>query len=685
MSTSWIVRLEDLDRTQVGSAGGKGASLGELVRAGVRVPPGFVLTRPAFDAFLEAADPSSRVSAWLAEVDAGQLGIGDAASKVAELLGDAPISDEIRVSVKDAAEALGARYVSVRSSATCEDGSASAWAGQLDTFLNVGPDELLDQIRACWLSIFRAPALAYGATHGYGAGEFGVAVVVQEMVASEVAGIGFSVHPVTQEPDLRLIEACFGQGEAIVSGEVDPDQYVVERGARSIMQRRQSRQKKGLFLAEGQSEPVWRDLGAKGGAPKLDDDQVLEYAGLLDTIESHYGHPVDTEWALADGRFHLLQARPITTLAPEYQESIIDPSVPWNGFIRRPLSLFEVSVINHWLDTKHAGDDLGLHMDRQLAIQDTHEVVTLLVDQDAQEAAFAHFQDLERNDRARYISLLQEAHRVYEDGARRVDSGEGFEDLDAAAEYFSKIGKFTTAFPAWTLMALDAGHIEDTEIRELAEGLRARSLYTPVAHGMLDPILHRFARELGFSEPTMAERLVTWQELQRGEVDLPLLEQRLSDVKAGKKFVLQVRGEDEMLRFVSETGYLLMRISGQREVVPPDDPDRLSGQAAWPGFHRGRARVILSSDPAGYSVEDGDVIISIQSNPALMPLLRHAGAIVTDEGGVACHASIICRELKIPTLIGTGAATSKIRDGDIVEVDATEQVIRVVERAPSSP
>src|SRR5690606_19043532 len=133
-------------------------------------------------------------------------------------------------------------------------------------------------------------------------------------------------------------------------------------------------------------------------------------------------------------------------------------------------------------------------------------------------------------------------------------------------------------------------------------------------------------------------------------------------VHAGCRFVLQISGDIDRVQFVSETGYLIMRELGQREIVPPDDPDRVAGHAAWPGVHRGRARVLLTSEPDGIEIQDGDVLVSIQSNPTLMPLLRHAGAIVTDDGGVACHAGIICRELKIPTIIGTGRATSVIHD-----------------------
>lgn len=680
MNAPFIRQLDDLDGTQVGLAGGKGASLGELIRAGVRVPPGFVVTRPAFDAFLRGADPDGTISALLEEVDAGRLEIAPAAVRIDQVLGQAPMPESVVSAIEDATAALGVPRLSVRSSATCEDGNASAWAGQLETFLNVAPDDVVSQVRACWLSMFRASALAYGAAHGYGAGEFGVAVVVQQMVASEVSGIGFSVHPVTQEPDLRLIEACFGQGEAIVSGQVDPDQYVVERGARRIVQSSRGRQRKGLFFDPDGSEGVWRELGERGAEPKLTDEEVLEYAALLDRLEEHYGHPIDTEWARARGAFYLLQARPITTLAAEYREQIIDTSEPWVRSTRRPLTLLEVSIVAHWLDSKHSAETIGFYVDRYLSIQDTAGMATSFLPKRAALAAREHVRDLERNDRARLVAMLRHAHQVFEAGRARLDNGEGFRDLEEAAEYLVEIGQQTTGFPLIALLALSQEAIDDPEVRELAEGLRARSLYPRLAHEWVIPLVKDRARELGFSDPERAPEVMTWRELSRG-ADVGTFEARLEEVDAGRRFVFQALGNRERVRFVLETGYLLMRLAGRREIVPPDDPDRISGQAAWPGIHRGRARVILSSDPTGVAFADGDVLVSIQSSPNLMPLLRHAGAIVTDEGGVACHAGIICRELKIPTIIGTGRATSTIHDGDMVEVDATEQVVRIVERS----
>ncbi|MCA9100149.1 MAG: hypothetical protein KDA63_03305 [Planctomycetales bacterium] len=681
ISPPLTLRLDEIDRSKAALGGGKGASLGELVRAGMRVPPGFVVTRPAFDAFMAVADPEGYVAECLSGVETGAVNVEDAARDVTARLSRATVPEAICEAIEDGMSRLGVARVSVRSSATCEDGTANAWAGQLETFLDVAPDDVAEQVRACWLSIFHPRALAYGAAHGYGVGEFGVAVVVQEMIPSEVSGIGFSVHPVTQEPDMRLIEACFGQGEAIVSGRIVPDQFIVRRGAQEIVDRVHARQREALFLDHAAAEPQWHQLGERGGEPKLSDAQALEYAALLDRIEDHYGQPMDTEWALVGEAFHLLQARPITTLAPEYRDRIVDDSEPWAKLVRRPLGLLEVSLIGIWLDSQHALGDFGIAIDRFMAIQDNSHLATMFLPQSGFDAALDHIRELDRKDRSQLLALLERGRDVYRHGFERIEQNRYFETIDDAVEHFIDVGRYTTSFPSMTLIALENGHIDDAQVRALAEELRAHSLYPRYLSRLIEPLVAEMARRLGFAEPERAPELVTWRELHHGRVDRTTLEERLERQRDGQLFVHQLLGDDERLNFVTETGYLLMRQMRRRQIIPDDDPNRIAGQAAWPGVHRGRARVVMTSYPEGIEIEDGDVLVSLQSNPNLMPLLRHAGAIVTDDGGVACHAGIICRELKVPTIIGTGRATATIRDGDLVEVDATEQVVRILQRA----
>ena len=683
LKSSFTTSLNELDSSQVLLAGGKGASLGELMRAGVSVPPGFVVTSQAFDAFMKAADQEGRVNAIFQQLSRGKMTSKQAAEQLASHFASTPVPHEIGDEVMAASSRFGEKRVSVRSSATCEDSASSAWAGQLDTYLDVRSEDILERLRDCWLSIFKESALTYGAHHGYGPNHIGVAVVIQEMVASEISGIGFSVHPVTQEPDFMLVEACLGLGEAIVSGKIVPDQYVIRRSTGTILDRSVGSQRSGLFLEPDGSKATWRNLDERGSIPKLTDEQVLEYSTLLSKVQDHYGFPVDTEWALQDGQFWLLQARPITTLADEYHESIIDMTEEWDLTVRRPMSLMEVSLWGHWYDSEHgASKILGIETKRALSIQDEAGMANDFLAKNVRDSLVQHVVNLFKHDRPQLHEILQYGHHLYRESDSRIKQGNhNFRNLDDAADFMAKVAQYTTCFPVMVLVASQQEGCQDPEAVSLAEGLRAQTLYPAIERYIIDPLAVTATKDLGFSEPEQAPHVATWSELRQEALDRETLEWRLEAVRNGRRFVFQSIDDEDQVRFLSQTAYLLMRLAKQRKMVMKENPDELVGQAAWPGLYRGRARVILSPDAVGQTIEDGEVLISIQSSPALMPLLKRCGAIVTDEGGIACHAAIISRELRKPTLIGTISATSLIQTGDMVEVDTYSQVLRILERS----
>lgn len=682
MSAVYTLPLEQINNSHVEVAGGKGASLGELIQAGMNVPAGFVVTRAAFDLFMQAADRNGSVSEVLKNLAEDEIRADEASKALQAALSATPMPAEVSADIDRLFPSLGAEFTCVRSSATCEDGSESAWAGQLNTYLGVRASDVNQRVWDCWLSIFSPPALAYGAAHGYGAGQFGVAVIVQTMIASEVAGIGFSVHPVTQEPDVQLIEAGLGQGEAIVSGEIVPDQYIVQTRETKILDRVISQQKKALYLDKSNGRTDWHALEAEEGKKqKLSDEQVLEYSRLLRQMHDHYGKAVDTEWAMTGGRFHIVQARPITTLAKEHDQELVDSRYEWQAMVRRPMSLLEVSIVGHWLDTDHASSTLGSHADQCLFVQDDAGIANFFLPEPAITAMRKHLAETLRGDREFMMRLLRRALQIAEAGIAGVEAAaESVTDMKAAGEYMIRVGEYTTSLPASLLLSMEEEHIDDPEVKDIAQALRSQTLYPSVERNVVDALAENLASEFGFSEPGHIMRVASWHELSDLSRSLEALEQRLEWVKQGKKFVYQCQSGVESIQFVDETGYLLSRIARQHQVVVVDDPDVLRGQPAWPGVHRGRARVVLAPDAIGQTIEKGEVLVSIQSSPALMPLLTRAGAIVTDEGGVACHAAIICRELKIPTLIGTGSATRSIKTGDLLEVDATSGMVRVLER-----
>jgi pyruvate, water dikinase len=439
-----------LRREDVDYAGGKGANLGELTAAGLPVPDGFVVGAPAYAAFLLQTGLRERLARLLDAVDVEDTAALRAASAAArEMLDQTPLPEPLAHEISFAYEQLAHEDprtpVAVRSSATAEDTSATSFAGMNETFLNIrGVDAVIDAVRRCWRSLFGARTIYYRSVNGFAQADMDIAVVVQRQVNSTRAGVMFTVNPATGQRDELVIEGSFGLGEAVVSGSVSPDRYVVDKATLAI--RRREVHHKDLvieYAADGGTRQ--RALSEQEALrPVLNDEDVLAVAELGRRIERHYDFPQDTEWAFdPPGALWMLQSRPITTL---------------------------------------------------------HE---------------------------------------------------------------------------------------------------APSAEAPAAK------------------------------------------------QAESQAVL------------------------------------LHGLGGAPGSASGAARVLVSlADTA--SLNDGDVLVTHMTSPDWLPLLRRAGAIVTDSGGMTCHAAIVSRELGIPCVVGTGDATSKLRDGEIVTVDATRGVVLEGARLPAA-
>lgn len=315
-----------ISKESVSEAGGKGASLGEMTQAGIPVPPGFVVLSGAFEEFLKVTDLNVELDATLDNVDHTVTHqVDDASEKIKALILGKEMPKAIVKEVQASFRKLGAKYVAVRSSATSEDSKDAAWAGQLESYLNTTQDSLLENVKKCWASLFTPRAIFYRFEKGLHSKPISVAVVVQKMIQSEVSGIAFSVHPVTQDYDQLIIEAGFGLGEAIVSGAITPDSYVVEKSVKKILDKNIAVQGRGLFR-KGKIKPSeetneWRNLTVEEGEkPSLSDSEVLELADLVVKIEKHYGFPVDVEWARETGKFYVVQSRPITTLSEKKEK-----------------------------------------------------------------------------------------------------------------------------------------------------------------------------------------------------------------------------------------------------------------------------------------------------------------------------------------------------------------------------
>lgn len=306
--------FSSLSRRDIAIAGGKGASLGEMTKSGVQVPPGFVVLAGAFDRFLEETDLEVEISSILKKVKADDINsVEEASEKIRDLIGDAKFPEDIAREITSAHKKLRAPFVAVRSSATAEDSSIASWAGELESYLNVGEKNLLNSVKKCWASLFTPRAIFYRIEKNLQDVDVSVAVVVQKMIQSEVSGICFTVHPVTEDRNQMIIEAGWGLGEAIVGGMVTPDTYVINKKEKEIVDKNISEQKM-MITKTGAATKQVKVSNLLQSKQKLEDKKIRELAGICCEIELHYKKPQDIEWALEKNKLYIVQSRPITTL-----------------------------------------------------------------------------------------------------------------------------------------------------------------------------------------------------------------------------------------------------------------------------------------------------------------------------------------------------------------------------------
>ncbi|AFM16300.1 phosphoenolpyruvate synthase [Mycolicibacterium chubuense NBB4] len=310
ISTLTIADAED--------AGGKGANMGEMVAAHLPVPPGFVLLRDCYRDSMRSGGVDAELNALHREAlatAADTAHLAERCKRMQGLVHKAGVDDAVRRLILSAYHELGtSTVVAVRSSATGEDGADASFAGMNATITNVsGDDALIDAVVRCWMSLFSPRVVTYRASRGF-TSDPAMAVVVQQMVNSEKAGVAFTADPSNGAQDRVVIEGAFGLGEVVVSGEVEPDTYIVAKDTLAPLDVRLGHKAfKIVRGADGHDAPVDLD-DAQADSRVLSDEELRSIAELAIATERHNGCPQDTEWAIEDGKTYLVQARPITTL-----------------------------------------------------------------------------------------------------------------------------------------------------------------------------------------------------------------------------------------------------------------------------------------------------------------------------------------------------------------------------------
>jgi pyruvate,water dikinase len=333
-----VVWFNEVTKKDIPVVGGKGANLGEMTNAGIPVPPGFIVTAAAYFDFIEKAGLHDKIKSLLDPIniqDSKQL--QETAIKVQKLITDAKMPAETARAIEEAYAKMGKGLVAVRSSATAEDLPEASFAGQQATFLNVeGEKDVVVAVQGCWASLFGARAIFYRQEQGFEHFKVGIAVPVQRMVQSVSSGVMFTIEPNTSNKDTITIEAVLGLGEMIVSGDVTPDHYVVEKKSLKIIEKQIKKQEWKLVKkagAHGKADNVKVDLTKEEQArQKISDEDILFLAKIGKTLEEHYEYPQDVEWAKEDGKIYIVQTRPVTTIAKGKEaEHDIDATILLSG------------------------------------------------------------------------------------------------------------------------------------------------------------------------------------------------------------------------------------------------------------------------------------------------------------------------------------------------------------------
>jgi pyruvate, water dikinase len=332
----FVAWFDDIGAADVATVGGKGASLGELTSAGIDVPPGCVVTTRAFEHAIEVLDPDGTLRSRIEALDPDDLTtVEQVTATLRERIVGAAVADDVDAAVVAAYDRLrppsgDEPAVAVRSSATAEDGADASFAGLQDTYLWVrGGPSVVDHVRRCWASLYSVESVTYRRRRGIPEADLAMAVVIQQMVDARYSGVMFTCSPTSGDRSVIAIEASWGLGSAMVSGEVTPDTLVVNKITGEVVRRetatktrRHRMDPSGVGVLEEDVPAELRDV------PCLDDDRVAELVTVAKRVERHYGCPQDIEWALPDGgdAVLLLQSRPETTWATREREPAARPA-----------------------------------------------------------------------------------------------------------------------------------------------------------------------------------------------------------------------------------------------------------------------------------------------------------------------------------------------------------------------
>jgi len=800
----FVLSLKKVTEANHSLVGGKAASLGNMLQSGIQVPPGFAVTTKAFRQFITNSNIQKQIITQLRALNPEDLESVASSSKfIQELILSADISEEIITAIFNEFNTLDSHYVAVRSSAVGEDSKDAAWAGQLESYLNTTKETLIENVKNCWASLFSPRAIMYLFNHKINIEDIAVGVVVQAMVQSEVSGVAFSVHPVTLDIDQVLIEAGFGLGEAVVSGEITPDSFVIDKQTFQPLKITINEKIKGLFKIDNQNQ--WQDLGDKSTQRTLDDIQLETLSKQIVLIESHYGYPVDIEWAIVENNLYILQARPITTLDVKKMHPLKNKDFYFSWGERHSVISAE-NWIRSYIDTQ---DVLG-NDNRHVFVHVENKTVSTY--NSAQDLPIAH-KNGEQVLKKEFLPNILKKHDSIRDQYHEFVSkckSTDYQALDNQAvledynQYLEIIRQIFAHYKLTQPEYMEVAH--ETLVKLLSDnlkdpGLASITLTTPTELDIIkEEELHAYELSLRPSlnhndlevhakhfpwlfwntyDQTIIDEFLNNKFLDLQTIDTAERKEHIehihSDIQNHKQKVdslldsLTQHKEEitylhklfcelavdrlkfkacwtsaeynclNLFKFLSQKANLSLEdffasynqqdirnliqndtkldnetIQSRKQsfavslshanvsfhehkeasslykeyINKPktkDTKEGITGVVANSGKVKAEAYIVKVEDLTQLvhdmkNFKEGQVLVTTMTQPTMMSLARKASAIVTNEGGITSHASILAREFNIPCIVGTHVATKEIQTGDIIEVDANQGTVKVIEK-----
>jgi len=664
--------FKQLSKEDTAIAGGKGASLGEMTNAGIPVPPGFVVLASAFDRFLEETDLNAEIEARLKKVNLKDINsVGRASNEIRDLILDVKLPKDIAKEIQKEFLKLKAGRVAVRSSATAEDSSVASWAGELESYLNTIKTDLLENVKKCWASLFTPRAIFYRFEKKLQKTKVSVAVVVQKMVQSEISGIAFTVHPVTEDFNQMVIEAGYGLGEAIVGGKITPDTYVVHKKDLSILDKNVSKQKIMIVRKEkGGVEEIevpelkqGKPFDSTQGKQKLADKKIIKIAKICRQIEKHYGKPQDIEWAFEKGKFYIVQSRPITTLEKEVKKIFTKEH-------SREYSLFRVHTLSSIMGEilpkmigEGAAEACSVYRGGDLvSVYYESEYIKRLFSKVAQKC-----QDIEyiKKEIGKFLKIFERLKPYFIEERKPRNT----EELKKILNLYTELWAYIAII--WIIPTLPV----DDKIKKLA--LKARET-TQEYNETIELIIKEFL-EKNYPFLKNKTRFILPEEVWSEEVKNKDIKEKITEREKGFVFYKGNLYSGNIDKTLDGLGITLedkkSSISGEVE----QKEGKIKGQIAFKGKVKGKVKIVSSVKDLP-KVEEGDILVAAMTMPKYLPAMKKASAFITDEGGITCHAAIVSREMQKPCIIGTKIATQVLKDGDLVEVDAEKGIVKILRK-----